>query len=66
MEIPRRPDAAYRDELARLRARHTAVGTAWSFEDIRVLLDIAAGVEPGLADWLGEIALRIERELEPR
>jgi len=63
MEIPRRPDSSYRAELALLRARHKTVGPEWSFEDIRVLLDVAAGVEPGLAAWIEEIALRIEREL---
>ena len=63
MEIPRRPDSAYRDELALLRARHKTIGPEWSFDDVRVLLDVAGRVEPGLADWIEEIALRIEREL---
>ena len=30
---------------------------------VRTLLDVAGRVEPGLADWLEEIALRIEMEL---
>lgn len=65
MSIARKPDDDYRAELALLRARHAPVEQEWSFDDVKLLLDVAAGVEPGLAGWLEEIALRIDRELGP-
>lgn len=64
MTIPRKPDDEYVAELARLRERHGTLGPEWSFEDVRTLLDVAHRVEPGLADWLAEIALRIANQLE--
>lgn len=62
--IPRRPDTAYLAELERIRAaRTTPVDPAWSFEDVRTLLDVAGRVEPAMADWLAEIALRVADQL---
>lgn len=61
--IPRKPDDEYVAELARLRERHGTVDPDWSFEDVRTLLDVAGRMEPALADWVEEIALRIADRL---
>jgi hypothetical protein len=64
VSIPRRLDAAYRAELERIRAaRTTPVDPAWSWEDVRTLLGVAGRLEPSLADWLEEIALRVADQL---
>jgi hypothetical protein len=45
--------------IAVARARHQVVGREWSPADVATLLDIAAGLEPWLAAWVEEIALRV-------